>query len=150
VSRESTRSVVCRHRTGVATRLKPKPIMRPIGVGKFAWLLDFHGYTMANAPPLKVSLHCNSILANHYPERLGLACCFHSPMLFSMTWKVGCLGVWDPVQHVLWRSACDSDRAFIGCLVKRRVLVTAGIAGLGFKCCLAIKLIVMLGSLMGP
>ncbi|GLC58936.1 hypothetical protein PLESTB_001419200 [Pleodorina starrii] len=57
------------------------------GVGKFTWLLDFNGYSMSNAPPLKVSLHCNSVLANHYPERLGLACCYHAPMLFSMTWK---------------------------------------------------------------
>ncbi|KAG2436734.1 hypothetical protein HXX76_006258 [Chlamydomonas incerta] len=58
-----------------------------LGVGKFTWLLDFEGYTMANAPPLKVSMHCNSVLANHYPERLGLAVCFHSPYLFSLTWK---------------------------------------------------------------
>ncbi|GFR40545.1 hypothetical protein Agub_g1118, partial [Astrephomene gubernaculifera] len=57
------------------------------GVGKFAWLLDFNGYSLSNAPPLKVSLHCNSVLANHYPERLGLACCYHAPTLFSMTWK---------------------------------------------------------------
>lgn len=57
------------------------------GVGKFAWLLDFQGYTMANAPPLRVSLHCNSVLANHYPERLGLAVCYHAPVLFSYTYK---------------------------------------------------------------
>jgi hypothetical protein len=24
---------------------------------------------------------------NHYPERLGLAVCYHAPYLFSMTWK---------------------------------------------------------------
>ncbi|KXZ53519.1 hypothetical protein GPECTOR_7g969 [Gonium pectorale] len=57
------------------------------GVGKFTWLLDFDGYTMSNAPPLRVSMHCNSVLANHYPERLGLACCYHAPTLFSMTWR---------------------------------------------------------------
>ncbi len=57
-------------------------------MGKFAWLLDFQGYTMANAPPLRVSLHCNSVLANHYPERLGLAVCYHAPVLFSYTYKV--------------------------------------------------------------
>ncbi|PNH04045.1 Random slug protein 5 [Tetrabaena socialis] len=57
------------------------------GVGKFTWLLDFGGYSMSNAPPLKVSIHCNSVLANHYPERLGLACCYHAPTLFTMTWR---------------------------------------------------------------
>lgn len=93
------------------------------------WVLDFEGYTLANAPPLKVgavalmpcwvrapasrvtgteragcqasaelalvlpmtaqvSMTCNHILQNHYPERLGLAVCYHAPMLFSLTWKV--------------------------------------------------------------
>ncbi|KAG2497600.1 hypothetical protein HYH03_004345 [Edaphochlamys debaryana] len=66
----------------VASRIADKN-----GSGKFTWLLDFGGYTMSNAPPLKVSIHCNSVLANHYPERLGLAVCYHAPMLFSMTWK---------------------------------------------------------------
>lgn len=64
------------------------PCLTTPGVGKFAWLLDFQGYTMANAPPLRVSLHCNSVLANHYPERLGLAVCYHAPVLFSYTYKV--------------------------------------------------------------
>ncbi len=58
------------------------------GVGKMAWLLDFEGYSLANAPPMSTSIHCNSILQNHYPERLGNAVCWHSPMLFSLTWKV--------------------------------------------------------------
>jgi hypothetical protein len=58
------------------------------GVGKMCWLLDFEKYTMSNAPPLKVSMHCNHILQNHFPERLGLAVCYHAPMLFSITWKV--------------------------------------------------------------
>lgn len=52
------------------------------------WLLDFTNYALSNAPPLKVSITCNNILQNHYPERLGLAVCWHAPTLFSMTWKV--------------------------------------------------------------
>jgi hypothetical protein len=39
-------------------------------------------------PSQQVSLHCNNILMNHYPERLGLAICYHAPTLFSMTWRV--------------------------------------------------------------
>lgn len=58
------------------------------GVGKMCWLLDFEGYSLANAPPLRVSIYCNSVLQNHYPERLGLAVCYHAPTLFSMTWRV--------------------------------------------------------------
>jgi len=58
------------------------------GVGKMCWLLDFTSYSLSNAPPLKVSITCNNILQNHYPERLGLAVCWHAPTLFSMTWKV--------------------------------------------------------------
>uniref|UniRef100_A0A7S3R0U0 CRAL-TRIO domain-containing protein n=1 Tax=Dunaliella tertiolecta TaxID=3047 RepID=A0A7S3R0U0_DUNTE len=57
------------------------------GVGKMCWLLDFTSYSLSNAPPLKVSITCNNILQNHYPERLGLAVCWHAPTLFSMTWK---------------------------------------------------------------
>ncbi len=57
------------------------------GVGKMAWILDFGGYSYSNAPPIKVSVHSNHILQNHFPERLGLAICYHSPTLFSLTWK---------------------------------------------------------------
>lgn len=67
----------------------PRPFRTCAGVGKMCWLLDFQGYTFSNAPPLKVSLLVNSILQNHYPERLGCAVCYHAPTLFSMTWKVG-------------------------------------------------------------
>ncbi|KAF5836333.1 CRAL-TRIO domain-containing protein [Dunaliella salina] len=66
----------------IASRMADKA-----GVGKMCWLLDFTSYSLANAPPLKVSITCNSILQNHYPERLGLAVCWHAPTLFSMTWK---------------------------------------------------------------
>ena len=29
-----------------------------------------------------------TFLQNHYPERLGMAVCYHAPTLFSLTWKV--------------------------------------------------------------
>jgi polyribonucleotide 5'-hydroxyl-kinase len=58
------------------------------GQGKLAWLVDFKGYGMRNAPSLRVSLATLSILQSHYPERLGLALCYHPPRLFSFTWKV--------------------------------------------------------------
>lgn len=29
-----------------------------------------------------------SILQSHYPERLGMAVCYHAPRLFSFSWRV--------------------------------------------------------------
>lgn len=52
------------------------------------WLIDFAGYSIANAPPVRMSVQTTSILQNHYPERLGLAVCYHPPMIFQITWKV--------------------------------------------------------------
>lgn len=59
-----------------------------LGSHKMTWLLDFVGYTTGNQVPLRTSLHCNSILQNHYPERLGCAVCYHAPYFFSLTWSV--------------------------------------------------------------
>ncbi len=58
------------------------------GDGKIAYVLDFEGYTNANAAPLRVSLHCNHILSHHFPERMGVAVIYHAPTLFSVTWTV--------------------------------------------------------------
>ena len=52
------------------------------------WLIDFAGYSLSNAPPVRMSMQTTSILQNHYPERLGLAVCYHPPMIFQITWKV--------------------------------------------------------------
>ena len=58
------------------------------GVGRMTWLIDFAGYSLSNAPPVRMSMQTTSILQNHYPERLGLAVCYHPPMIFQVTWKV--------------------------------------------------------------
>ena len=60
----------------------------PTGVGKMTWLIDFEGYSYRNAPPITLALKTLNILQNHYPERLGLAVCYHPPRLFQLTWKV--------------------------------------------------------------
>ncbi|CAL8462258.1 g1789 [Coccomyxa elongata] len=54
---------------------------------KICWLVDFKGYSMRNAPSIRVSITTLSILQNHYPERLGMALCYLPPRLFSMSWK---------------------------------------------------------------
>lgn len=61
------------------------------GVGKMTWLIDFEGYSYRNAPPVTLALKTLNTLQNHYPERLGLAVCYHPPKLFQITWKVGFL-----------------------------------------------------------
>jgi polyribonucleotide 5'-hydroxyl-kinase len=68
------------------------------GVGKMTWLIDFEGYSMRNMPSARVSLQTLSILQNHYPERLGLAVCYHPPSLFQLTWRATKPFI-DPVTH---------------------------------------------------
>lgn len=58
------------------------------GVGKMTWLIDFPGYSMSKAPPIKTQIWTTQILQNHYPERLGLAVCYFAPRLFSLAYKV--------------------------------------------------------------
>jgi polyribonucleotide 5'-hydroxyl-kinase len=81
----------------VCTRLCPLLLLLlPAGVGKMTWLIDFEGYSMRNAPPIRTSINVMQILQNHYPERLGGAVCYHAPALFSLTWRA--VGPWiDPV-----------------------------------------------------
>ena len=37
---------------------------------------------------LQVSMQTLNILQSHYPERLGMAVCYHAPRLFSFSFKV--------------------------------------------------------------
>ena len=49
---------------------------------------DFEGYSRKNAAPASVALQTLKILQGHYPERLGLAICYHPPWLFQLVWRV--------------------------------------------------------------
>ena len=72
---------------------------------------------------LQVSLNTMSILQSYYPERLGLALCYHPPALFSFTWKARalntlavlqadtCKGLW----HLPVFSARHNLRAVVAC-----------------------------------
>ena len=58
------------------------------GVVKMTWLVDFVGYSLRTAPPVRTQIQTTQMLQNHYPERLGLAVCYHAPRLFSLAYNV--------------------------------------------------------------
>ena len=51
--------------------------------GKMTWLLDLNGYSRKNSPPIRMALQTLHILQNHFPERLGLAVCYQTPLVFE-------------------------------------------------------------------
>jgi hypothetical protein len=60
----------------------------PEGQEKMVWLIDFTGWTMAHATPIKTARESTSILQNYYPERLGIAFLFNPPKVFEAFYKV--------------------------------------------------------------
>jgi len=60
----------------------------PEGQEKMIWLIDFTGWTMANAVPIKTARETVNIQQNHYPERLAIAFLFNPPKVFEAFWKV--------------------------------------------------------------
>ena len=54
---------------------------------KLVILIDFTGWTLATAPPMKTSRETLSILQDHYPERLAVAVCHNAPFIFALFWK---------------------------------------------------------------
>jgi hypothetical protein len=55
---------------------------------KITLLVDYDGYSLFNAPPIKTSRATLDILQNHYPERLYKAYCIRPPWIFSGFWKL--------------------------------------------------------------
>jgi hypothetical protein len=48
------------------------------------WLIDFTGWTMANATLMKTARESANILQNQYPERLAIAFLFNPPKVFEV------------------------------------------------------------------
>jgi len=56
--------------------------------GKMIVVMDFRGYSLFTAPPMKTSKATLTILQNHYPERLCRFIVLHAPGIFSGFYKV--------------------------------------------------------------
>jgi hypothetical protein len=55
---------------------------------RFVILVDYTGFTMANSPPLKVTMDIAYIMQNHYPERLTRIYFINPPWNFSTFWAM--------------------------------------------------------------
>jgi len=55
---------------------------------KITLLVNYEGYSLFNAPPMRTSRAILDILQNHYPERLNKCYCIRPPWIFSTFWSM--------------------------------------------------------------
>ncbi|XP_073103855.1 uncharacterized protein [Elaeis guineensis] len=60
----------------------------PEGQEQMVCLMDFTGWSLSNAVPIKTARETTKILQNHYPERLAAAFLYNPPRIFETFWKI--------------------------------------------------------------
>lgn len=60
----------------------------PEGQEQMLWLIDFTGWSLSNAVPMKTARETANILQNHYPERLAASFLYNPPRIFEAFWKI--------------------------------------------------------------
>jgi hypothetical protein len=58
------------------------------GTERMSLIIDYDGFSLMNAPPMKTSRETLTILQDHYPERLFRAYCIRPPYVFYGFYKV--------------------------------------------------------------
>ncbi|MCO5572998.1 hypothetical protein L7F22_026760 [Adiantum nelumboides] len=76
---------------------------------QFLWIIDFEGWSLSKASPLKTVRETANILQNHYPERLAIGVMLNAPKIFEYTWKVWKPFI-DPTTYKKARFIYTSDR----------------------------------------
>ena len=83
--------------------------------GKLVTVMDFKGYSLRTAPPMKTSRATLSILQNHYPERLHKFLLMNVPGIFAAFWSAISPFI-DPVTKakvVFLRGSPEQQRALL-------------------------------------
>ncbi|KAH7277029.1 hypothetical protein KP509_39G030800 [Ceratopteris richardii] len=60
----------------------------PPGQDQTVWIIDFEGFSLSKAVPLKTTKEVAHILQNHYPERLAVGVMLNAPKIFEYFWKL--------------------------------------------------------------
>ncbi|MQM06983.1 hypothetical protein Taro_039821 [Colocasia esculenta] len=60
----------------------------PEGQEQMVWLIDFTGWSLTKAVPIRTARETANILQSHYPERLFSAFLYNPPRIFETFWKI--------------------------------------------------------------
>jgi hypothetical protein len=80
------RAIACMNRRHEEQGQGPPPATG--AAEKIALLVEYEGYSIFNAPPMRTSRAILDILQNHYPERLYKAYLIRPPWIFSSFWTM--------------------------------------------------------------